>query len=39
VRGGSWYDRPQYARSASRQAYPAYRRVFNVGFRVACEER
>ena len=36
VRGGSWYDRPQRARSAFRLAYPPYQRVFNVGFRVVC---
>ncbi|MBI5831803.1 MAG: SUMF1/EgtB/PvdO family nonheme iron enzyme [Armatimonadetes bacterium] len=34
VRGGSWYDPPQRARAASRRSYPAYRRVFDVGFRV-----
>jgi len=37
VRGGSFYDRPARARSAARLAYPAWQRVFNVGFRVACE--
>lgn len=37
VRGGSWYDRPQRARSAFRLAYPPYQPVFNVGFRVVCE--
>ncbi|MBN1346587.1 MAG: SUMF1/EgtB/PvdO family nonheme iron enzyme [Phycisphaerae bacterium] len=36
VRGGSWYDRPQEARSACRTAYHPWQRVFNVGFRVAC---
>ncbi len=38
VRGGSWYDRPQRARSSFRLAYAPYQRVFNVGFRVACYE-
>ncbi len=38
VRGGSWYDRPHFARSAARQPYPAWQGVFNVGFRVAMEE-
>ncbi len=34
VRGGSWYERPQCARSAYRLDYEPWRRVFNVGFRV-----
>ena len=34
VRGGSWRDRPQHCRSASRWRYPAWQRVYNVGFRV-----
>ena len=38
VRGGSWYDRPQHARSAARQAYPPWLRVYDVGFRVICED-
>lgn len=37
VRGGSWHDTPPWARSAVRNAYPPYRRVFDVGFRVAAE--
>jgi len=37
VRGGSWYDRPPRCRSAFRLSYPAWRKVFNVGFRVLCE--
>jgi formylglycine-generating enzyme required for sulfatase activity len=37
VRGGSYYDRPYRARSSFRLAYEPFRRVFNVGFRVACE--
>jgi len=37
VRGGSWYDTPMRARSGFRQAYPPYRKVFNVGFRVIVE--
>ena len=36
VRGGSFYDRPHRARSAFRLCYPAWQKVFNVGFRVAC---
>jgi formylglycine-generating enzyme required for sulfatase activity len=36
VRGGSFYDRPKRGRSAFRLAYPSWRRVFNVGFRVVC---
>ena len=35
VRGGSFFDRPARCRSALRLAYPAWQRVFNVGFRVA----
>jgi formylglycine-generating enzyme required for sulfatase activity len=37
VRGGSWYDRPQRARSSFRLAYEPWQRVFNVGFRVVLE--
>ena len=37
VRGGSWYVRPGQARSAWRWKYPAWRKVFNVGFRVVLE--
>jgi formylglycine-generating enzyme required for sulfatase activity len=39
VRGGSWRDRPKRARSAFRLHYPAYQRVFNVGFRVVIESK
>ena len=38
VRGGSFYDRPARCRSAFRLAYPAWQRVFNVGFRIACTD-
>ena len=38
VRGGSFFDRPQRSRSAFRLAYPSWQRVFNVGFRVVCED-
>jgi len=34
VRGGSWRDRPHRARSGFRLSYPAWQKVFNVGFRV-----
>jgi formylglycine-generating enzyme required for sulfatase activity len=34
VRGGSWYDRPKRCRSSFRLSYPAYQKVYNVGFRV-----
>ncbi|MHC4432582.1 MAG: formylglycine-generating enzyme family protein, partial [Planctomycetota bacterium] len=37
VRGGSWYDRPKRCRSAFRLSYPAWRKVYNVGFRIAIE--
>jgi formylglycine-generating enzyme required for sulfatase activity len=34
VRGGAWSDRPKEARASSRWDYPAWQRVYNVGFRV-----
>lgn len=37
VRGGSWYDVPRRATSSFRQAYPPYRGVYDVGFRVVCK--
>jgi len=37
VRGGSWYDRPYRATSAYRLAYQPYQKIYNVGFRVVCE--
>lgn len=38
VRGGSWADRPKWARAGVRRAYEAWQKVHNVGFRVVCEE-
>lgn len=38
VRGGSFFDPPKRCRSAHRLEYPAWQRVFNVGFRVVVEE-
>jgi formylglycine-generating enzyme required for sulfatase activity len=38
TRGGSWYDVPARARSAFRQPYAPDRPVYDVGFRVVCEE-
>jgi formylglycine-generating enzyme required for sulfatase activity len=38
VRGGSWYERPKYARSAFRLSFPDWQAVYNVGFRVIIEE-
>lgn len=38
VRGGSWYDRPKRCRSGFRLSYPPYQRVYNVGFRIVCDE-
>ncbi len=38
VRGGSFYDRPQRARSAFRLSYAPQQPVFDVGFRVIVEE-
>ncbi|RPJ38962.1 MAG: formylglycine-generating enzyme family protein, partial [Planctomycetaceae bacterium] len=37
VRGGSWYDRPKRCRSAFRLSYPAWQKVYNVGFRITIE--
>jgi formylglycine-generating enzyme required for sulfatase activity len=37
VRGGSWYDRPQRCRSAFRLSYPAWQKVYDVGFRIIIE--
>lgn len=39
VRGGSWNDRPCRATSSFRLAYPSWQCVYNVGFRVICEEK
>jgi formylglycine-generating enzyme required for sulfatase activity len=38
VRGGSWYDRPKRCTASFRLAYPAWQRVYNVGFRIVCED-
>jgi formylglycine-generating enzyme required for sulfatase activity len=38
VRGGSWRDRPEQARAATRLAYAPWQRVYNVGFRVVCPQ-
>lgn len=38
VRGGSWYNRPQYCRSAYRLKYYPWQKVYNVGFRVVIED-
>ncbi len=38
VRGGSWYERADLARSACRTGYWPWQRVFNVGFRVVCQD-
>ncbi len=37
--GGSFFDRPQRCRAGSRNYYPDWQKVFNVGFRVACTVR
>jgi formylglycine-generating enzyme required for sulfatase activity len=34
ARGGSWAERPKESRASSRVDYPAWQRVYNVGFRV-----
>jgi len=38
VRGGSWYDRPQNAHSAFRLSYHKWMGVYDVGFRVICQD-
>ena len=38
VRGGSWRDRPEWSRSGIRRAYQPWQPVFNVGFRLVCED-
>jgi formylglycine-generating enzyme required for sulfatase activity len=38
VRGGSWYDRPKRCTASFRLSYPPWQRVFNVGFRVVCDD-
>ncbi|MBE0537995.1 MAG: SUMF1/EgtB/PvdO family nonheme iron enzyme, partial [Phycisphaerae bacterium] len=37
VRGGSWHERPRWCRSGVRLSYPAWQKVYNVGFRVVIE--
>ncbi|MCX7046315.1 MAG: formylglycine-generating enzyme family protein [Candidatus Sumerlaeota bacterium] len=39
VRGGSFFDNPRRCRSSFRLSYPAWQRVFNVGFRIVCEDK
>jgi len=38
TRGGSWRDRPFRSTSSYRLPYPQYQRVFDVGFRIVCED-
>jgi formylglycine-generating enzyme required for sulfatase activity len=38
VRGGSWRDRPKWSRSGLRRPYNSWQPVFNVGFRIVCDE-
>ncbi|TWT85002.1 Formylglycine-generating sulfatase enzyme [Planctomycetes bacterium CA13] len=38
VRGGSFTDPPKRSRSSYRQGYHPWHRVFNVGFRVVCND-
>lgn len=39
VRGGSWYQHADMARSGCRTSFWLRQRVFDVGFRVVCEEK
>ena len=38
AKGGSWRDRPKWARAGLRRDYESWQRVFNVGFRVVCDD-
>jgi formylglycine-generating enzyme required for sulfatase activity len=38
VRGGSFLDRPARCRSSARYSYPAWQKVYNVGFRVVINQ-
>lgn len=38
ARGGSWRDRPFRGTSSHRLAYRPYQRVFDVGFRIVCDD-
>jgi|GEM_PF-796928 len=38
VRGGSWRDRPKWARATLRKDYRAWQKVYNVGFRIAVDD-
>ncbi|MCF0233703.1 MAG: SUMF1/EgtB/PvdO family nonheme iron enzyme, partial [Thermoguttaceae bacterium] len=38
ARGGSWRDRPKWARCGVRREYESWQKVHNVGFRVVCED-
>ena len=38
VRGGSFWDRPERAQAASRRSYEPWRQVFDVGFRIICQD-
>ncbi|WP_460165553.1 SUMF1/EgtB/PvdO family nonheme iron enzyme [Thermostilla marina] len=38
VRGGSYFDPPKWSRASVRRSYPAWQRVFNVGFRIVIED-
>ena len=37
ARGGSWCDRPMRCCASFRLSYPAYQRVYHVGFRIICQ--
>jgi hypothetical protein len=38
VRGGSWRDLPSDAQATERFGYQPFQKVFNVGFRIVCED-
>ncbi len=38
AKGGSWRDRPKWGRAGVRREYESWQKVFNVGFRVICED-
>lgn len=38
AKGGSWRDRPKWARAGLRREFESWQKVYNVGFRVVCED-
>ncbi|MDO5581665.1 MAG: SUMF1/EgtB/PvdO family nonheme iron enzyme [Planctomycetia bacterium] len=38
AKGGSWRDRPKWGRAGLRRNYESWQKVFNIGFRVVCDD-